>query len=596
MFGLVEGTLDIVDARRQHETDVAQVPLRGRVERLVGAHVDDAGLAEAEGEQRPLALAVRIEVLGLEPQRVAVEGERVVDSRFGNHEVHVIDGTGVHAPDWARRYFNPTPRRHKSEPPGRPSRAMTPTPERADLVIVGAGMAGLSAAVRATRHGADVLLVEKGARAGGSLRLSAGLVWTYDTVASARENVPRGRPGLQRLVVENLDDRFAWLDSLGVTVREPPVELPTGDVVSAPTPGANCGKIDPEEYVDTMLDHVREGGGRVRFETPMTRLRTDDGRVVGIAARGPDGPVRVEADAVLLATGGFQGSEEMLQQHVTARVENLWLRSNPQSTGDGLRAARDAGATTTRGMDTFYGHNLAAPPATVTPDRFLDLTQYYGPFAVALDRGGERFTDESETDLEHTLAQDTASRAGGRAFYVVDADLYDDEVFSMGHVGTIVERSADAGAEVLRAATLDDLRERFYEAGVDGDRAIETIREFNEAMSAGRADRLDPPRRDHARPIDSPPFHAVAVQPGITFTMGGLAVDGGMRVLLAAGNRSALAVDEDTDREKRSIPGLYAAGVDIGGVNDRHYMGGLAQALVTGYKAVETALADTVGE
>jgi succinate dehydrogenase/fumarate reductase flavoprotein subunit len=463
----------------------------------------------------------------------------------------------------------------------------------ADIAVVGAGMAGLSGAVRAGRMGADVLLLEKGARAGGSMRLSAGLVWTYDSVEAARENVPRGDPALQRLVVERLDDRFDWLESFGVTVREPPVELPTGDVVTAPTPGANCGKVDPDDLTERMLAHVRDAGGRVRLETPMTDLRVDDqGHVVGLAAEGPDGSVRVDADAVLLATGGFQGSEELLQRHVTPRVENIWLRANPWSTGDGLRAAREVGATTTRGMDTFYGHNLAAPPAAVTPDRFLDLTQYYGPFAVALDRGGDRFTDESESELEHTLAQDTALQADGRAYYVLDADLYDDEVFSMGHVGTIIERSADAGAEVLRADGFDDLREQLYVAGVDGATAIETLEAYNEAVEAGTAHRLDPPRRAHARTVDTPPLYAVAVQPGITFTMGGLAVDHRLRVLRAAESRSAL-FDYEYDAEplrERPIPGLYAAGVDVGGVNDRHYMGGLAQALVTGYEAAENAV------
>ncbi|MFB6297901.1 MAG: FAD-dependent oxidoreductase [Salinirussus sp.] len=468
--------------------------------------------------------------------------------------------------------------------------------ERPDLVVVGAGMAGLSAAVSAVEAGAEVMVLEKGDRAGGSLRLSAGLVWTYETVAEAREAVPAGEPELQRLVVEGLDGAFAWLDSLGVTVQEPPVELPTGDVVTAPTPGANCGKIDPDEYVDRMLARVDEAGGEVALGTPMTDLLTDSGRVIGARIDGSEAPVDVAAGAVLLATGGFQGDPELVQRYVTPRVENLWLRANPWSTGDGFEAARDVGATATAGLDTFYGHNMAAPPAEVDPDSFLALTQYYGPFAVAIDRHGERFADESESDLEHTLAQDTAHEAGGRAYYVLDGRLYDDEVFSMGHVGSIVERAADAGAEVLREPTLDDLGEALYGVGVDGDRAVATIRAYNEAVRAGDADRLDPPRRDHARPIDTPPFYAVAVQPGITFTMGGLAVDDRLRVLRRAASPSRMARGDPGDGNEnpgpsvRPIPGLYAAGVDVGGVNHRGYMGGLATALVTGRRAGRTAV------
>jgi len=464
---------------------------------------------------------------------------------------------------------------------------------RREVAVVGAGMAGLTTAARAVERGADILLVEKGDRAGGSFRLSAGLVWTYDSLGDAREAVPRGDPALQRLVVEGLDEGLAWLESLGIGVREPPVELPTGDTVTAPTPGANCGKVDPDEAVGALLDVVRDGTGEVRLETPMTDLTTSDGRVDGLRVEGPDGPATVDADAVVLATGGFQGDEELLQQHVTPHVENLWLRANPWSTGDGLRAARDVGGTATGGLHTFYGHNLAAPPATVTPDTFLDLTQYYGPFAVALDRSGERYTDESESDLEHTLAQDTARSAGGRAVYVLDRDLYEDDVFSMGRVGTIVERAGEAGAEVVRGTTLDELGAELDAIGFDGETAVATVRDFNEAVRAGTADRLDPPRRENRRTIDRPPFHAVPVQPGITFTMGGLAVDERLRVL--RGSASASPLFDYPDRgerlQNRPIPGLLAAGVDVGGVNHRGYMGGLATALVTGLTAAETAVA-----
>ncbi|WP_436933741.1 FAD-dependent oxidoreductase [Halovenus marina] len=459
-----------------------------------------------------------------------------------------------------------------------------------DIVVAGAGMAGLSAGVQAVERGNDVVVLEKGERAGGSMRISAGLIWSYETLAEAQENVPKGNPALQQLVVENLDDGFEWIESLGVEVKEPPVELPTGDVVTAPTPGANCGKVDSDELTLQMVEEIENAGGDVLLETPMTDLRTDEAnRVIGVDTRGPDGPIQITADAVILATGGFHGNEELLQRHVTPHVENLWIRSNPWSTGDGLEAARDVGARTTGGMHTFYGHNLAAPPAEVTPDTFLDLTQYYGPFAVAIDRDGERYTDESESDLEHTLAQDTALEAGGRAYYVVDGDLYEDEVFSMGRVGTIIERSEEAGAEVLRAKTLDGLGEELTAAGADGSTAVETIREYNEAVRDGRADLLNPPRREHASPLDSPPFCAVAVQPGITFTMGGIAVDERLRVLDRADSSSSLFEYDDYAEEGRTrpVPGLYAAGVDIGGVNNRHYMGGLAQALVTGRHAVD---------
>ncbi|WP_254533087.1 FAD-dependent oxidoreductase [Natrinema gelatinilyticum] len=471
---------------------------------------------------------------------------------------------------------------------------MTANTATTDVAIVGAGMAGLVAGVYATELGADVIVLEKGSRPGGSMYLSAGLVWSYETLAEARENVPGGDPTLQRVIVDGLDPAYDWLESLGVTVREPPVELPTGDTVTAPTPGANCGKIEPEEFTRLAREQIEEGGNEIFVDTPMTELRTDDGAVSGVVAWNETGRLEIDADAVILATGGFQGNERLLQEYVTLAIDDLWLRANPWSTGDGLLVARDVGARTTGGMHTFYGHNLAAPPAEVTPDEFLELTQYYGPFTVALDEHGERFTDESESDLEHTLAQDTAREADGRAYYVFDADLYDDEVFSMGHIGTIVERSAEAGANVIRAESLTEFEEELYEASVDGTTAVETLKRFNEAVRDGRADRLDPPRTDHQRTVDTPPFYAVPVQPGITFTMGGIAVDENARVIHERRSPSTVFGYDNHDEplEQVVIPGLYAAGVDVGNVNNRHYMGGLANALVLGRVAAENAVAE----
>lgn len=477
---------------------------------------------------------------------------------------------------------------------GKPS--MTPTGDNpgltaeADIVVVGGGMAGLAAGGRAAECGATPLILEKGPRLGGSMRLSAGLIWTYESFRAARKDVPRGDPQLQRVIIDGLDQALGWLETLDIEVLEPPVELPTGDTVTAPTPGANCGKIDPEEYIEYMRGLIEESGGRILTETPMVGLRQEEGRVRAVDAERSGEAFRASAEDIILATGGFQGSMEHLQQFVTDSVANLWLRSNPWSTGDGLSAAQALGATTTGGLGTFYGHNLAAPPAQVTPERYLELTQYYGPFAIALDRDGLRFTDESESDLEHTLAQDTLRKADGQAYYVIDQELYDDEVFSMGHIGTIVERTAEAGGQVLRGDSLDGLKDAFDGAGVNGKRAVATIRSYNEAVREDEAARLDPPRRDHARRIDTPPYYAIAVQPGITFTMGGLAVDQRMRVLRRATNRSRLPGTSDGESIRcRSIPGLYAAGADIGGVNNRGYMGGLSTALVTGRLAGEQA-------
>ena len=403
--------------------------------------------------------------------------------------------------------------------------------------------------------------------------LSAGVVYSYDSFETVREDIPHGDPGLQQLVVERKDDGIDWLADLGVSLREPSADVTFGS-----------GKqLDPHPFTERMVGIV-DDGGELLLDTPMTGLETEGNRVVGVTAEDGRGRVlSIEADGVVLATGGFQGDATLVEQFVTDAPENLWLRANPWSTGDGLTAARSVGGKTTRSMGTFYGHNLPAPPAEVPADQLLDAKQTYGVKAVAIDETGRRYADEAASPYEVVLTQETAKRADGRAYYVVDDDLYHSMFYSR-QVSVSIEAAAELGGRVATAASFDELASALEDWGVDGDRAIDTIRRFNEAVAANDGGSLDPPRSDHQTPIDTPPFHVVEVQPGITFTMGGIDVTTDMAVLNRAGSSSSLAHFPESPAAVRmaTIPGLYAAGVDVGNVMHRDYMGGLATALVTG--------------
>lgn len=458
----------------------------------------------------------------------------------------------------------------------------------ADVVVVGAGMAGLTASVRAAEDGADVLVVEKAPRAGGSMYLSGGIIWTLESMDAVRERVPDGNESLQRLVVDRLSDGFDWLADHDVRLREPESEY--SDLAT---------QIDPVAFTERMVTHLESAGGDLALETPLERLRTDDdGRVVGVDVRIDTGQtVAVEANRTILATGGFQGDQDFLQQYVTDRTEQLWLRSNPWSTGDGLQAAREVGGALTDGMGTFYGHTLPAPPAKFDLSELVEVTQYYGPWAVALDRQGRRFVDESRSDIEEHLAQAVAKRADGRAYYVLDTDLYRSQTSTGKPVRHIVDEAAAVGGRVATEPTLEVLCDRLDDWGVHAANARETIERFNEHVRSGTADRLDPPRERHRMAMDEPPFYAVEVAPGITFTMGGLDVTQDMRVVRRSASTSTVEHYPADPRTATTAPveGLYAAGVDVGNVNHRYYMGGLSLALVSGLIAGEHAAAAAGG-
>ena len=273
-------------------------------------------------------------------------------------------------------------------------------------------MAGLAAATRARELGADVVVHEKGTRAGGSMLLSSCVVWRYRDLARFREECPGGDPELQRMVWEGLDDALAWLERLGapVVTRETGNPLTTGV------------RFDPKG----MTELLARRAGEIRLGDPLTAL--------------PDGV------PVILATGGFQGDVGLLHEHVTPEAEHLVLRANPWSSGDGFRLAREAGAAESVGLAEFYGRNLAAAPQ-ITPEHFVPLAQVYAKHARVENLNGEVY--EARTWSEIDVVQWTARQPGARARYVVPDEALGEPVRERS-VGDVIEAARAAGAPVER--------------------------------------------------------------------------------------------------------------------------------------------------
>jgi succinate dehydrogenase/fumarate reductase flavoprotein subunit len=301
------------------------------------------------------------------------------------------------------------------------------------------------------------------------------------------------------------------------------------------------------------------------------------GRVAGVRFVTAEDHKVEEADAVILASGGFAANSELVGRYITRGRGKLRLRAHPWSTGAGFLAALAAGAQESAGLDEFYGRNLPAPPAAFPPERFVEVSQLYGRHAVALNRTGERYADEAADWSETALTRATARQPGLRAWYVVDGAALRERVRERT-VEAMIATARRSGGTVLRAEGLEELAENLGERGVPRATVLRTLGEYNSAIAAGRRGDLSPPRSVPAAPLRVSPFVAVEVAPAITHTIGGLAVDGGCRVLSRTGGRA--------------LRGLYAAGVEVGGVSAGGYTSGLASALVFGRVAAESALGD----
>ncbi len=434
-----------------------------------------------------------------------------------------------------------------------------------DLLVIGSGASGMTTAARASQAGARVRVVEKAPEMGGSAAISGGFVWTAAEADALLSEDPGADPALVAALVDGFPDGLDWLRSLG---------LELSDEIQGIYGFGYGHRIDPNAFLDTCRSLVESAGGEIVTSTSVEGLLRDGGGVAGAHTSTAGGGLDVKAAATVLATGGFQASGALRAEHIHANAERALVRSNTTSAGDGIRLGVEAGAETTSEMDGFYGHLVPSPLAEFPSDMFIPFAQLHSAYCLLLDASGQRFTDESLGD--HKNVQALVRHPDAKAILVADGEIHRTQVMGAYIPGLPkidrLQIAADAGARSAKTKTLAALADAVAGWGADGARFLETLTAYNET-AASDPSRLDPPRTRHSQPVVTPPYYALEVQPAITFTYGGLRADPGGRVHSSDG----------------PIPGLLAAGIDVGGVFHRGYAGGLARGLVSGMRAAETA-------
>lgn len=412
-----------------------------------------------------------------------------------------------------------------------------------DVVVCGAGMAGLAAAVEAVDRGARVLVLEKQGEIGGSAAISSGYLWTAPDVATFAERIPLADRRLGEVLVGAFEEAAGWVRATGVEMSSR-----VGDLL-----GFGTGYVvDIRGLFARWCAKIESAGGWIVRETAATGLISCDRGVGGVTASGGDGLSRIPARAVVLATGGFQGDRALRSQHIGRGADEMLVRSSPGCVGDGYLMAREVRAGASSGLSAFYGHLVPSPLEELTERDFLPFTQYHSNHCVLVNRHGRRFMDEKAGD-EHAN-QRVFREAGQRAVLLADERIRRDHVIAAPYErGEAVDRfalAAAAGARLAIESSFEDLASSVSAWGVDENELMRTL--------------------DAQTILSEPPYYALEVQPTITFTHGGILIDDDARVL---------------DRDRRRIPGLYAAGADAGGVFNQGYAGGLAAALVFGRRA-----------
>ena len=436
---------------------------------------------------------------------------------------------------------------------------MSQSPHR--LIVVGHGAAGLAAALSAAELAKsaglpiEITLLEKSSEdeAGGNtswspsnMRLDAP-----DRIdPGCEEDMQRASGGLAdrsyfRTLADNATATVGWLQGHGVEFIAPTYYLSAGPARIQPVGGGTA-------IVDKLLNAAKRAGVKIRYESEVSRLimAAEGRRVSGVAVQGSDGvTATLDADAVVLATGGFQGNLAMMHAHFGARAETLRLISPGTrfDSGDGIRMAADQGASLSGDWDGMH-----IEPIDPRSQNSAAVVLVY-PYGIEVDQDGHRFFDEGYGLMHETweaFARDIHfARANSIAYAILDSRLLEIEGF---------ERAIRSEVPPYQAETIEGLAAQI---GVPAGNLRQTVERFNAAATgdaawfdASRCDglasaaTLKPPKSNWARAITKPPFLSYPLVGAIAYTFGGLATNERAEVLCAEG----------------PMPGLYAAGETTG--------------------------------
>ena len=444
--------------------------------------------------------------------------------------------------------------------------------DRYDVVVVGCGVAGLSAAVSAAESGARVAVLERAPREerGGQsryteayLRMKSESEVTDDFETHLAENgagaispaliAEAGQPPASRSalantlsiadpdVIEtlaaNAGPTVAWMKTLGVRFDFLPTQFLTRSQPRLLPVGGG------EALVEALAARAESLAVGFHYETSAQELvRGDDGGIAGVRVKTRGQPARKLLGKVVLACGGFEGNTEMLTRYIGPRSVYLRpiCRGGYYNRGDGIRMGLDAGAATCGEFGSYHAEPVDPRSGISEPALFIF------PYGILVNKSGRRFTDEAPGTVDAYYERVTRriyEQDGGTAWVILDARHLAIPNYRLGIRTDQPPITADSVAELagkldLREAALTDTIAQYNRCCVPGN--------YKPLELDGLATQgLEPPKSNWALPIDQAPFHAYPIMSANVFTFGGLKTDSLGRV-----------VDNDGD----PIANLYAAG------------------------------------
>lgn len=461
-----------------------------------------------------------------------------------------------------------------------------------EVIVVGAGNAGLSAALAAQQMGTRVLLLEKCPRSsrGGNTRFSGGgFRFTYNGIDDMRPMLPElsddeasklevgsyraadffedvmqvteyaADKKLTNILVDQSYSTVQWLTAMkvkwilststhAVKVGEK-IRFPSGRVISV-----NDGGLG---LVEMLFGTAENRGIDVLYEAKATGFLTDKkGNLNGVKVHTREGMRDMKGRAVVLAAGGFEANPEMRARYLGTGWDLVKVRGSRYNSGEALNFTLAFGAQPTGHWSGCHAVlvDAAAPEVEAAYEH-----RYSYPYGIMVDINGKRFVDEGEDFFSYTYAK--CGREVLRLPWRTAYQIFDSKVRHL------LRSEYNRGSHVT-ADSIELLARKM--PGLDADNLVETARKFNEAISddtpfdpskrdGKHTDGITPGKSNWAQRLDTPPYYAFPVTCGITFTFGGIGITEKTEVVDTGG---------------RIISGLFAAGEITGGSFYHNYPGG----------------------
>lgn len=486
----------------------------------------------------------------------------------------------------------------------------------ADVVVIGSGAGGFTAALRTAQEGPKTVLVEISNATGGASSWCGGIIYcAAGPDEAAMSKFTQKLAG--KLGMNYGRDHGGWMDwlvesNLAVADCAAGVHTaPQGTKILSMGWKDGLGTYGCREFFDSFEDEFERAGGTLLMETRGEKIITDEeDNILGLRCRDKEGGViKVKAKAVVIATGGFQNNEGLRHQYLGPEAGLATVCASPYCTGSGLLMAQEVGAATSGQMSGFSATLAPAYPAV----NYAEIPEDYeqrdysdgdnskawlyrnlisnvspqGSMYVNLD--GHRFIDEGER--VYRVHQHMVRQKRSTAIMIADNASWQTWLKSTPSYGlpdTAESNFAEAilsektGGALFSADTIEELADKLNETNIatymiNKENLVKTFNEYNAALAQGSGASLDIPRAGELKPLTEPPFYAYPIRPAIYSTWGGIAINERAQVL---------------DKNDHPIKGLYAAAPAAGGIMREIYTGAVAMSGTSGWWAANAIVED----